>query len=141
MEDNNKVYGFTIAMYEFEKTIPTLWGHVKDFIDANPQYIVDGNAMGWQSNNNGASYNLCHFWSNFEIADMNFWRGEAYQAFFNYLEKQGALNMIDGQNLLALTRKLRRILLRTLGRCAGAFHSGFAVREEGADTFLQRDWV
>jgi hypothetical protein len=28
-------------------------------------------------------------WSNFEIADMNFWRGEAYTAFFNYLDSRG----------------------------------------------------
>jgi hypothetical protein len=28
-------------------------------------------------------------WSNFEIADMNFWRGEAYTAFFDYLDKTG----------------------------------------------------
>ncbi len=28
-------------------------------------------------------------WSNFEIADMDFWRGEAYQKFFDYLESKG----------------------------------------------------
>lgn len=28
-------------------------------------------------------------WSNFEIADMEFWRGEAYTAFFDYLEAKG----------------------------------------------------
>jgi alpha 1,2-mannosyltransferase len=28
-------------------------------------------------------------WSNFEIADMDFWRGEAYTAFFNYLDSLG----------------------------------------------------
>ena len=25
LQENNKVYGFTISMYEFERTIPTLW--------------------------------------------------------------------------------------------------------------------
>ncbi|KAJ7276567.1 glycolipid 2-alpha-mannosyltransferase-domain-containing protein [Mycena rebaudengoi] len=29
MQDQGKVYGWTITMYEFDKTIPTLWGHVK----------------------------------------------------------------------------------------------------------------
>ena len=29
MEDNNKTYGFTITMYEFHATIPTLWDTVK----------------------------------------------------------------------------------------------------------------
>jgi hypothetical protein len=28
-------------------------------------------------------------WSNFEIADMDFWRTEAYSAYFDYLDKQG----------------------------------------------------
>ena len=28
-------------------------------------------------------------WSNFEIADMDFWRGPAYTAFFNYLDSKG----------------------------------------------------
>lgn len=28
-------------------------------------------------------------WSNFEIADMDFWRGEAYQRFFDFLDSKG----------------------------------------------------
>ena len=28
-------------------------------------------------------------WNNFEIADMNFWRGEAYTQFFEYLDSHG----------------------------------------------------
>ena len=28
-------------------------------------------------------------WSNFEIADMDFWRGPAYTAFFDYLDSTG----------------------------------------------------
>ena len=61
------------------------------------------------SPNGGESYNLCHcmflsssahtpshltsrlytVWSNFEIADMDFWRGPAYTEFFNYLDATG----------------------------------------------------
>ncbi|KAK7030874.1 hypothetical protein VNI00_013984 [Paramarasmius palmivorus] len=89
MEDHDKIYGFTITMYEFEKTIPTLWGHVKEFIREHPEFVSPDNAMGFMSENNGDSYNLCHFWSNFEIADMNFWRGEAYTKFFEYLDSKG----------------------------------------------------
>ncbi|KAL1705570.1 glycosyltransferase family 15 protein [Schizophyllum commune] len=89
MQENNKVYAFTIAMYEFEATIPTLWSTVKDFIKEHPEYVAEDNAMGFLSDNNGDSYNLCHFWSNFEIADLEFWRGPAYTAFFDYLDKRG----------------------------------------------------
>ncbi|EIN06518.1 alpha-1,2-mannosyltransferase [Punctularia strigosozonata HHB-11173 SS5] len=89
MEDNNKTYAFTITMYEFDKTIPTLWETTKNFIKENPQYVARDNLMGFLSDNNGDTYNLCHFWSNFEIADMNFWRSPAYEAYFDYLEKAG----------------------------------------------------
>jgi alpha 1,2-mannosyltransferase len=89
MSDNKKVYGFTITMYEFLATIPTLWGHVLDFAAQNPQHIAGDNAMDYMSDDGGKTYNKCHFWSNFEIADMDFWRSEAYMSFFEYLDKQG----------------------------------------------------
>lgn len=89
MEDHKKIYAFTIAMYEYQKTIPTLWKHVKDFINLHPEFVAKNNALDFLSDDGGETYNLCHFWSNFEIADMNFWRGAAYTAFFDYLESQG----------------------------------------------------
>lgn len=89
MEEKKKVYSFTITMYEYEATIPTLWKHVMDFAKLHPEFIAKDNSLGFMSSNNGDSYNLCHFWSNFEIADMEFWRGPAYTAFFEYLDQQG----------------------------------------------------
>ncbi|VDB92017.1 unnamed protein product [Peniophora sp. CBMAI 1063] len=89
MIDHNKTYAFTITMLEYGQTIPTLWQTTKDFISANPQYVPEGNAMKYLSYNNGETYNLCHFWSNFEIADMDFWRGPAYSAYFEALDKAG----------------------------------------------------
>jgi len=58
------------------------------------------------SDDGGETYNKCHceftsswhpaiviastiVWSNFEIADMDFWRGPAYTAFFDYLDSKG----------------------------------------------------
>ncbi|CAA7264528.1 unnamed protein product [Cyclocybe aegerita] len=89
MEDKKKVYSFTITMYEYQATIPTLWGHAMKFAKDHPEYVAKDNALGFMSTDNGKTYNLCHFWSNFEIADMAFWRGPAYTAFFEYLDKQG----------------------------------------------------
>ncbi|KIM37752.1 glycosyltransferase family 15 protein [Hebeloma cylindrosporum] len=89
MEEQNKIYAFTISMVEYEATIPTLWGHVRDFVQKNPQYVAKNNYMGFISDNAGEKYNLCHFWSNFEIANMEFWRGEAYMNFFEYLDSKG----------------------------------------------------
>ena len=63
--------------------------------------------MGFFSHDGGETYNRCHcksygllvaihrleyvcaVWSNFEIADMDFWRGPAYIAFFEYLDSTG----------------------------------------------------
>jgi alpha 1,2-mannosyltransferase len=89
MEEHNKTYGFTITMLEFEKTIPTLWDATREFIDLHPEYVAPDNAMGYLSYNGGETYNLCHFWSNFEIADLDFWRSDAYQAYFDYLDQKG----------------------------------------------------
>lgn len=61
--------------------------------------------MDFLSDNSGETYNLCHctwifshdfahstcqiVWSNFEIADMDFWRSEAYMKYFEFLEEKG----------------------------------------------------
>ncbi|KAF8205430.1 glycosyltransferase family 15 protein [Mycena galopus ATCC 62051] len=89
MQEKDKIYGFTISFYEWEPTIPTLWKNVKEFIAKHPEHIAEGNAMAYLSDDGGETYNLCHFWSNFEIADMSFWRAPAYQAFFDFLEHKG----------------------------------------------------
>jgi len=89
MQDNNKVYGFTVSLLEYAETIPTLWDATKEFIKENPQYLPSGNSMGFLSDNGGKSYNRCHFWSNFEIGDLDFWRGEAYMKYFEFLDKKG----------------------------------------------------
>ncbi|KAJ6495440.1 glycosyltransferase family 15 protein [Mycena sanguinolenta] len=89
MAENGKVYGFTISFYEWELTIPTLWKNVKEFISKHPEHVAPDNAMAYLSDDGGETYNLCHFWSNFEIADMAFWRAPAYQSFFAFLEHRG----------------------------------------------------
>ena len=80
-----------------------------DFLKNHPEYLAEGNAMGFISDNGGEEYNLCHckpsisvhpvpartnfsylaVWSNFEIADMDFWRSPAYTAYVDYLEASG----------------------------------------------------
>jgi len=89
MQDNNKVYGFTLSLFEYENTIPTLWKSVKEFMKKNPELIAKDNLMNWLSDDNGETYSRCHFWSNFEIGDLNFWRSDAYMKFFDHLESDG----------------------------------------------------
>ncbi|KAJ6617031.1 glycosyltransferase family 15 protein [Mycena sp. CBHHK59/15] len=89
MQDEGKKYGFTISLPEYELTIPTLWDAVKEFIRENPTLISPDNAMGFLSDDAGESYNKCHFWSNFEIADLDLWRSEPYSKFFDFLDSKG----------------------------------------------------
>lgn len=89
MKDNNKDYAFTISLPEYKETIPTLWDTTKEFIEKNPQYLAQNNLMDWVSDDKGQTYNGCHFWSNFEIGSLAFWRSEAYRKYFDHLDKAG----------------------------------------------------
>ncbi len=104
MNKNKKLYGFIMTMPEFKKTIPTLWDETKNFIneydhtkknsnssERSFKIIEDDskNLMKFISDDDGKTYNGCHFWSNFEVADLDFWRSQTYTEYFNYLDKTG----------------------------------------------------
>lgn len=72
----HRVTGFTLSLYEFKNTIPTLWSAVKgisaqflfihlnemlsEFIALYPELVVADNAMKFISGDGGENYNLCH---------------------------------------------------------------------------------
>ena len=97
MADHNKTYGFTINLYDAPQSIPTLWPETIKFIAQHPEYLHENNAMPWltdatrrpEHNMKANGYSTCHFWSNFEVADMNFWRSQAYEDYFNHLDRAG----------------------------------------------------
>jgi alpha 1,2-mannosyltransferase len=89
MRDNKKKYGFVLSLYEYVETIPTLWDSVKAFMKEYPQHIHKDNAMAFLSDDDGNTYNHCHYWSNFEVGSLDFWRGQAYTDFFNKLDHDG----------------------------------------------------
>jgi alpha 1,2-mannosyltransferase len=78
MQDEKKVYGFTLSLFEYIETIPTLWATVKggshrrglsryrahtsgsDFIKEHPEHIAEDNAMKFLSDDGGDTYNKCH---------------------------------------------------------------------------------
>lgn len=37
----------------------------------------------------GETYNMCHFWSNFEIARLDWFRSKEYEEFFDTMDKSG----------------------------------------------------
>ncbi|KAJ1965779.1 hypothetical protein GGI12_000524 [Dipsacomyces acuminosporus] len=89
MHRNNIKYGYTIALHEYPETIPTLWDTVKAFIAANPSFVRNPDGYKWLSDDGGATYNGCHFWSNFEIGSLSFFRSKEYLDYFSYLDKAG----------------------------------------------------
>ncbi|KAJ1727751.1 hypothetical protein LPJ61_004414 [Coemansia biformis] len=89
MKERRIKYGWTIAVYELMNTVPTLWDSVKRFMAKHPETIPEHNSMWWVSRDNGTTYNGCHFWSNFEIVDLSFYRSEQYQKFFDFLDHEG----------------------------------------------------
>ena len=97
MQDHNKTYGYTINLYDSPESLPTLWPETQKFLAAHPDHIHPNNAMAWLTDSKrrpdhhakAHGYSTCHFWSNFEIADMDFWRSSAYEEYFNHLDRAG----------------------------------------------------
>lgn len=89
IHENKKKYSFVLSLYEYAETIPTLWDSVKKFIKEHPEHIAEDNSMRFLSDDDGETYNKCHFWSNFEIGNLNWLRSKAYTDFFESLDQDG----------------------------------------------------
>lgn len=97
MADHNKTYGFNINIYDSPESVATLWPETKKFLDDHPSYIHPHNAREWLEddvrrpghNEKAHGYSTCHFWSNFEIGDLNFWRSKTYRDYFDHLDRVG----------------------------------------------------
>lgn len=68
----------------------------------------------------GEKYNMCHFWSNFEIARLSWFRSKEYEDFFQMMDRSGGFWMERVSHRLSLYRG-SRILTRLVGRCAHSF--------------------
>jgi mannosyltransferase len=123
MIENDKVYGFTIAVKELRETVPNIFRYASAFKRMNnitskglwemfvekepkkkdengkklpddieddgvgPLPPVDGEKM------EGEKYNMCHFWSNFEIARLDWFRSQEYEDFFQMMDRSGGFWM------------------------------------------------
>lgn len=123
MAEANKTYGFTIAVKELRETVPNIFRYASAYkrthnleskglwemfldvpkdeggekkepeqeklpeeFDMKPPE-VDTEAM------EGEKYNMCHFWSNFEIARLDFFRSKEYEDFFEMMDRSGGFWM------------------------------------------------
>ncbi|KAK4051334.1 hypothetical protein OIV83_002818 [Microbotryomycetes sp. JL201] len=89
MQSHKKKYGFIISIYEYADTTETLWDTTKEFIKQHPDYLAADNLQEFVSDDQGRTYNRCHFWSNFEIGSLEFLRSKAYREYFEHLDHAG----------------------------------------------------
>jgi mannosyltransferase len=97
MQDHNKTYGFNINIYDSPESVATLWPETRRFLDDHPSYLHPNNAREWledekrrpENTQKAHGYSTCHFWSNFEIGDLTFWRSKKYRDYFNHLDRAG----------------------------------------------------
>lgn len=106
MQKNDKRYGWVVALWEIETTVPTLFRRISEykqkmrFPDTNMwKAMMNPSRVPWPFRSwlagrpgrdaNGDMWNFCHFWSNFEIADMDWYRSYEYRELFNYLDQDG----------------------------------------------------
>lgn len=118
MIESNKTYGFTIAVKELRDTVPNIFRYAsaykrlkgikskglwemfvepveEDEEDSKkpPQSAfkkapeIDPETM------EGENYNMCHFWSNFEIAKLSWFRSKEYEEFFQMMDRSGGFWM------------------------------------------------
>ena len=111
MPKHNKTYGYAMALWEVGSGAPSLFRSVSDYrttsdIVSSSLWTVMLEAswmpsplrytiMPWlpSRDSRGDGWNLCHFWSNFEIADFSFFRSTQYRDLFDYLDSTGGFHL------------------------------------------------
>lgn len=129
MIENNKTYGFTIAVKELKETVPNIFRYASAYKRVNnlkskglwemfvepvseepkerpeddPNYqapipeeiLIGGSSLPEIDPEamEGETYNMCHFWSNFEIARLSWFRSKEYEDFFQMMDRSGGFWM------------------------------------------------
>lgn len=108
MVDGNKTYGFALAMTEDKRTVRKLWNQSRRYFESLAAWnssIPDGesyavedfpdNSLAFLEQNTDTNelvrgdFNLCHYWTNFEIANLDFFRSDLYEGYFQSLDSTG----------------------------------------------------
>ncbi|TIA61761.1 nucleotide-diphospho-sugar transferase [Aureobasidium pullulans] len=106
MSHNKKRYAYAIALQEVGSTVRSLYRTVSDYKDSlhisssrywsaliNPSWAPF--PIRWllrlapYRDINGDEWNLCHFWNNFELADLDFLRQDDHRHMMAHLDKLG----------------------------------------------------
>lgn len=107
MRKHGKIYGYAQALWEMTETCPNLFVEMNNWKEDHRVPTRDL----WRSmiiaswvpfpirryfaapnrdhDRFGNHWNKCHYWTNFEIANMGFFRDREYQDLFKYLDEKG----------------------------------------------------
>lgn len=90
MRENKLKYGFTMALHEIAETVDGLYDATREFFhELHPTYVAENNQIEFITQDQGKSFNMCHYWSNFEIGDLDWLRSKEYGEYFEHLERKG----------------------------------------------------
>nr|POF26149.1 o-glycoside alpha-1,2-mannosyltransferase like 4 [Quercus suber] len=108
---NNKTYGYTMTLWEIGSTAPSLFRAIDEYriarnISASRLWTAMHEAS-WapyplrhtvmpffpSRTGKGDRWNFCHYWSNFEIADLAFYRSREYRDLFAHLDAAGGFHL------------------------------------------------
>lgn len=79
-----------MAILDDARSFPSLWSRTRAFAAANPHLLHPEADLKWLLNpGNPVEYNNCQFFSNFEIGSLNFWRSDAPEKYFQWLDRSG----------------------------------------------------
>ena len=84
--------GWTLSLTDYAATLETFWPTVVEWMKDHPEWMTQGNSsvIKWLHDDEKLEqYNYCHFWSNFEIGSLAFFRSEQYLSYFEHLDKSG----------------------------------------------------
>jgi alpha 1,2-mannosyltransferase len=90
LHDNNLIYGFNMNILDDARSFASLWRTTQSFIRQHPHLIHPDANLDWLLDPaNANEYNNCQFFSNFEIGSLTFFRSEANEAYFRFLDESG----------------------------------------------------
>jgi mannosyltransferase len=143
MQRSNKRYGYVMALWELGTTAASLFRLVDEYKQSRRivtthlwNGILDSSWMPWpfrpvvkyvdrdHRNRKSDKWSMCEYWSNFEIADMDFIRSAAYRNFFDYFDRKGGF-YFERVRILRLSLRWPCTALTVLvGRRSGPFPRG-----------------
>ncbi|KAK6368375.1 hypothetical protein LTR64_006528 [Lithohypha guttulata] len=90
LRDNEIAYGFNMNILDDARSFASLWRRTREFMDMYPDLVHEDADLEWlvDTYGNGGEYNNCQFFSNFEIGDLNFFRGKANMKYFEWLDSE-----------------------------------------------------